>query len=81
MRENLFKKYGVYDKEKDMLACKTLFEIYEQTKLNNNIFPVYKTLPLAGNTDNERQNNSIRNEPAGFSYHPMTSNAEAKIDN
>jgi hypothetical protein len=60
VREYLFKKYGAYDKEKDLLACKTLLEIYEQTKLCNNIFPTYKTLPLACNLGNRDEDNNNR---------------------
>ena len=70
MRENLFKKYGAYDKEKDLLACKTLLEIYEQNKLFNNIFPAYKTLSLACNLDNRDKDNNNQ-----------TSTPGAKIDN
>ena len=84
MRENLFKKYGVYDKEKDLLTCKALLEMYqnnqqaasEQAKALNKNVPVNKTYPLAYNAYNLDNDTNNENNNQKASTDSATANAD-----
>jgi len=90
VRESLFKKYGVYDKEKDLLTCKALLEIYqqnqqaanEQAKNNNTTnIPVNKTYPLAYNAYNLDSKDSNNDNQTSSLITTTTNNTDRDNNN
>jgi len=71
VRDNLFKKHGIYDKSRDLIHCKALLEVYkqhqeiaEQTKKQSvNSVPI-KTYPLAYNAYNLDQKEDVNKATA-----------------
>jgi hypothetical protein len=61
VRENLYKKYGVYDKLTDEIHCKALLELYQQNQ----------QAQMAENVNQMVTSNPVKTYPFGYNQYNL----------